>query len=92
MPHYYIEVEGAADSGLGGLFPSLVAHDLPHGILLRGDLADQSALLGVLNSLDILVLGIRAVGSAPVAEHEPWEVGARPRVSSSGMVRTSTTS
>lgn len=84
MPHYYIEVEGAVDSGLGGRFPSLVARDVPDGTLLHGDLADQSALLAVLTSLDILGFGIRAVGAAPVSEHAPWQVGRPTGVSPPG--------
>jgi hypothetical protein len=76
LPHYYIEVEGEVDSGLGGRFPSLVAHALPDGTLLQGDLADQSALLGVLTALDVLGLGIRAVGSAPLPDHRSRAVAA----------------
>jgi hypothetical protein len=67
MGHYVIRVKGNLSPDLTGAFPSLAADSEPAQTVLHGYLADQAALAGILNHLDMLGVDIIEVMQVPPA-------------------------
>ncbi|MGZ0145987.1 hypothetical protein ACXJJ3_02850 [Kribbella sp. WER1] len=67
MSHYVIRVQGTLSHELTDAFPALAVDPEPVQTVLHGDLADQAALAGVLNHLDMLGVNILEVLQIP-----PW--------------------
>jgi hypothetical protein len=65
MGHYVIRVKGTLSSDLTDAFPSLAADPEPAQTVLHGYLADQAALAGILNHLDMLGVDILEVMQVP---------------------------
>jgi hypothetical protein len=65
MAHYVIRVKGALSNELTDNFPSLTADHESAQTVLHGDLADQAALAGLLNHLDMLGVDILEVLQVP---------------------------
>jgi hypothetical protein len=67
MGHYVIRVNGNLSRELTDAFPSLAADAEPAQTVLHGYLADQAALAGILNHLDMLGVDIIEVMQVPPA-------------------------
>jgi hypothetical protein len=67
MGHYVIRVQGTLSRDLTDAFPSLTADPEPAQTVLHGYLADQAALAGILNHLDMLGINILEVMQVPPA-------------------------
>jgi hypothetical protein len=65
MGHYVIRVKGTLSRDLTDAFPSLAADPEPAQTVLHGFLADQAALAGILNHLDMLGVDILEVMQVP---------------------------
>jgi hypothetical protein len=65
MGHYVIRVKGSLSRDLTDAFPSLTADPEPAQTVLHGHLADQAALAGILNHLDMLGVSILEVMQVP---------------------------
>ena len=65
MGHYVIRVQGALSHELTDAFPALAVESEPVQTVLHGDLADQAALAGILNHLDMLGVNILEVLQIP---------------------------
>jgi hypothetical protein len=65
MGHYVIRVQGRLSRELTDAFPSLTADPEPPQTVLHGFLADQAALAGVLNHLDLLGVDIVEIMQVP---------------------------
>jgi hypothetical protein len=65
MGHYVIRVNGSLSRELTAAFPSLAADAEPAQTVLHGYLADQAALAGILNHLDMLGVDIVEVMQVP---------------------------
>jgi hypothetical protein len=65
MGHYVIRVEGTLSRDLTDAFPSLSVDREPAQTVLHGQLADQAALAGILNHLDMLGINIVEVLQVP---------------------------
>jgi hypothetical protein len=65
MGHYIIRVKGTLSRGLTDAFPSLSIDREPAQTVLHGHLADQAALAGILNHLDMLGVNILEVVQVP---------------------------
>jgi hypothetical protein len=65
MGHYVIRVKGALSRDLTDAFPGLAADAEPAQTVLHGYLADQAALAGILNHLDMLGVDILEVVQVP---------------------------
>ena len=65
MGHYVIRVKGSLSRDLTEAFPSLTADPEPAQTVLHGYLADQAALAGILNHLDMLGVNILEVLQVP---------------------------
>jgi hypothetical protein len=65
MGHYVIRVRGSLSRDLTDAFPSLTAAPEPAQTVLHGYLADQAALAGILNHLDMLGVSILEVLQVP---------------------------
>ncbi|TCC35116.1 MULTISPECIES: hypothetical protein [Kribbella] len=65
MRHYVIRVQGTLSRDLTDAFPSLTADSEPAQTVLHGYLADQAALAGILNHLDMLGISILEVLQVP---------------------------
>jgi hypothetical protein len=65
MGHYVIRVKGSLSHDLTDAFPSLTADAEPAQTVLHGYLADQAALTGILNHLDMLGVSILEVMQIP---------------------------
>jgi hypothetical protein len=66
MPtHYEITVRGRLGDTLTGAFDGLTAAPAPGQTVLRGELADQSALYGVLERIESLGLELLDVHVSP---------------------------
>ena len=65
MGHYVIRVKGTLSPDLTDAFPSLAADPEPAQTVLHGYLADQAALAGILNHLDMLGVDILEVVQVP---------------------------
>lgn len=68
MGHYVIRVNGTLSRELTDAFPSMTADPEPAQTVLHGYLADQSALAGILNHLDMLGVSIVEVLQVPASE------------------------
>ena len=65
MRHYVIRVQGTLSRDLTDAFPSLTVDSEPAQTVLHGYLADQAALAGILNHLDMLGISILEVLQVP---------------------------
>jgi hypothetical protein len=65
MGHYVIRVKGTLSRDLTDAFPSLTVDAEPAQTVLHGFLADQAALAGILNHLDMLGINILEVTQVP---------------------------
>jgi hypothetical protein len=65
MGHYVIRVKGTLSRDLTAAFPSLAVDAEPAQTVLHGYLADQAALAGILNHLDMLGINILEVTQVP---------------------------
>ncbi|GAB2603964.1 hypothetical protein [Kribbella endophytica] len=65
MGHYVIRVKGELSRDLTDAFPALSADPEPAQTILHGYLADQAALAGILNHLDMLGVDILEVVQVP---------------------------
>ena len=63
--HYEITVRGRLSDTLVGAFDGLTAKSLPAQTVLSGDIADQSALYGVLEQIESLGLELLRVHVSP---------------------------
>jgi hypothetical protein len=70
MGHYVIRVQGTLSRDLTDVFPSLTVDAEPAQTVLHGFLADQAALAGILNHLDMLGIDILEVTQVP-STHPP---------------------
>ena len=68
MGHYVIRVKGTLSRELTDIFPSLTADRESAQTVLHGFLADQAALAGLLNHLDMLGIDIIEVLQVPPAD------------------------
>jgi hypothetical protein len=68
MGHYVIRVKGTLSRDLTDAFPTLTADPEPAQTVLHGYLADQAALAGILNHLDMLGISIVEVLQVPSSE------------------------
>ena len=68
MGHYVIRVNGTLSRELTDAFPSMTADPAPAQTVLYGYLADQAALAGILNHLDMLGVSIVEVLQVPPSE------------------------
>ncbi|GAA4361580.1 hypothetical protein [Angustibacter luteus] len=73
MGEYAIRVSGRLSDALLSAFPTLHQQPLPVQTLLWGDLPDQAALQGVLDSLDELGVEILEVNQLPDRSNEQAE-------------------
>lgn len=75
LPVYEIQVEGHLDSTWAGWFDGLAVCELPGGeTLLRGPLADQAALFGLLkkiHGLNLPLVSVRRVAPETPATVSP---------------------
>jgi hypothetical protein len=74
MGHYVIRVNGTLSRELTDAFPSLAADAEPAQTVLHGYLADQAALAGILNHLDMLGVDIVEVMQVPPARRPDGRV------------------
>ncbi|TDW84254.1 hypothetical protein EV137_7061 [Kribbella pratensis] len=74
MGHYVIRVNGNLSRELTDAFPSLAADAEPAQTVLHGFLADQAALAGILNHLDMLGVDIIEVMQVPPARRPDGRV------------------
>ena len=74
MGHYVIRVNGNLSRELTDAFPSLAADAEPAQTVLHGFLADQAALAGILNHLDMLGVDIVEVMQVPPASRPDGRV------------------
>jgi hypothetical protein len=74
MGHYVIRVNGNLSRELTDAFPSLAADAEPAQTVLHGYLADQAALAGILNHLDMLGVDIVEVMQVPPARRPDGRV------------------
>ncbi|RZT07520.1 MULTISPECIES: hypothetical protein [unclassified Kribbella] len=74
MGHYVIRVNGNLSRELTDAFPSLAADAEPAQTVLHGYLADQAALAGILNHLDMLGVDIIEVMQVPPARRPDGRV------------------
>jgi hypothetical protein len=65
MGHYMIRVKGELSRDLTDAFPSMTVDAEPVQTVLHGHLADQAALAGILNHLDMLGIDILEVVQIP---------------------------
>jgi hypothetical protein len=65
MGHYVIRVQGTLSHELTDAFPALAVDSEPVRTVLHGELADQAALAGILNHLDMLGVTIVEVLQIP---------------------------
>lgn len=65
MGHYVIRVQGTLSHELTEAFPALAVDSEPVQTVLHGYLADQAALAGILNHLDMLGVNILEVLQVP---------------------------
>jgi hypothetical protein len=73
MGHYVIRVQGSLSRELTAAFPSLAVDPEPAQTVLHGYLADQAALAGILNHLDMLGVSIVEVLQVPPLESSGQE-------------------
>ncbi|HZX04427.1 hypothetical protein [Kribbella sp.] len=73
MGHYVIRVQGTLSHELTEAFPALAVDPEPVQTVLHGYLADQSALAGILNHLDMLGVNILEVLQVP--PFDPTDAG-----------------
>lgn len=76
--YYTILVERQLGPGSAALFPELTVSDLGGATLMRGALADQAALHGVLNRIRDLGLTLLALMAVPAACEQADSPGPAP--------------
>lgn len=75
MKQYVIQVRGHLDPSWSTRLSGLVIHNLPSGLCeLRGELADQAALYGLLTQIRDLGLELLAVNRVDIQEEEKFNV------------------
>ncbi|GAA3384723.1 hypothetical protein [Cryptosporangium minutisporangium] len=65
---YLVRVHGHLSRDLVSAFPQMVPAEGPAETVLRGELPDQSALMGILHHLDEMGVAIAAVIELPDGE------------------------
>jgi hypothetical protein len=75
---YEIRVRGAIGPTLLGAFPELTARRIGADTILRGSLADPSALYGVIHRLESLALELLEIRCRPAGGHEAGPKSSQP--------------